>query len=285
MEKTRRYQNWDEVFKNPCNIRIEPLNTGYITGMKEGMLSTRSEAYQDQCSYRYAKLPVLSHLVAHNDRHVLIDTGFDSSFSKRTGGTFKGILRPLYFRNRYKPVASLGIDKQLEAKGIKPDTIYLTHAHEHSVGLSAFDDAIDLVIGKGEHDINFFPLVYSTEIKSRKSIQELDFGADGVEMPLLGSCVDLFGDGSFWAVDTHGHTKGHISYLINGNDRVVLLTGDVSITALGFSIGVETGKYSENAAETKVSFDKLKKFAEHYPHVEIIFGHEVTGRFDIEYLK
>ena len=277
------FHNWDEVFQYPRDITVETLNTGYISGVKAGMVNIRTEMYRDQCSFKTARLPVLAHLIAHSDTYHLVDTGFDSSFYQRAGGSFKGILRWPYFRNRYfQPYSWMGIEKQLEAKAVMLETIFLTHAHEHSVGLGAFDGAIPLVMGKGERDVSVFPLVYATHIKSRKNVRVLDFGAEGVIMPLLGRCIDLFGDGSFWAIDTHGHTKGHVSYLINGREKAVLLIGDVSITSLGFYIGVETGLYSENAIDTKTSFNKLKTFADHYPQIGLVFGHEIMGSFEIE---
>ena len=44
----------------------------------------------------------------------------------------------------------------------------------------------------------------------------------------MGPSGDLLGDGSLWAISTPGHTKGHISYLINGLDGPILLTMDAS---------------------------------------------------------
>jgi glyoxylase-like metal-dependent hydrolase (beta-lactamase superfamily II) len=285
MAKLRHHQNWDEVFQCPQDITVESINTGYIIGTKEGMFNVHSEAYQNQYSFKRAKLPVLAHLISYKNKYYLVDTGFDSSFSQRSGGSFKGLLSPFYFRNRYfQSDSSLGIEKQLETKGIALDTIFLTHAHEHSAGLGAFDNTIPLVVGKGERDINFFPFVYSTNIKQRKNVRYLDFSENGVDMPLLGTCIDVFHDGSFWAIDTHGHTKGHVSYLINGVDRTVLIVGDASNNSLGFSIGVETGTYNENIIYSKVSFDKLIKFAKAYPQVDVIFGHEVPGLYDIDIL-
>ena len=46
-------------------------------------------------------------------------------------------------------------------------------------------------------------------------------------MAPLGPGVDLFGDGSFWAISVPGHTDDDIAYLINGATPV-LLTGDAS---------------------------------------------------------
>jgi glyoxylase-like metal-dependent hydrolase (beta-lactamase superfamily II) len=284
MAKSKQHPTWDEVFHNPQNITVESLNTGYIIGTKKGMFNVHSEAYQNQCSFKSAKLPVLSHLISYKNKYYLVDTGFDSSFSKRWGGSFKGFLSPFFLRNHYlQSDISLGIEKQLESRGIKPDNIFLTHAHEHCAGLGVFDNSIPLSMGKCERDICFFPFVYSTNIKSRKNVRHFDFCGDGINMPLLGSCIDVFHDGSFWVIDTHGHTKGHVSYLINGVNRTVLITGDVSNNSLGFSIGVETGSYNENRVDSKFSFDKLRKFAESYPQVEFVFGHEVPGLFEIEY--
>lgn len=285
MAKSKQYKTWEEVFQNPHNIRVESLNTGYISGTEKGMFNVYSEEYQNQHTFKSAKLPVLSHLISYKNKYYLVDTGFDSSFSQRWGGSFKGLLRSFLLRNHYlQEDISLGVEKQLDARGITPDTIFLTHAHEHCAGLCVFDNRIPLVLGKYERDICFFPFIYSTNIKSRKNIRYFDFSADGIEMPLLGYCIDVFQDGSFWVIDTHGHTKGHVSYLINGINRTVLITGDISNNSLGFAIGVETGSYNENMVESKYSFDKLRKFAQYYPQVELIFGHEVPGLFQIEYL-
>ncbi|ABX41776.1 hypothetical protein [Lachnoclostridium phytofermentans] len=65
----------------------------------------------------------------------------------------------------------------------------------------------------------------------------------------------------------------------------MLITGDASNNSLGFSIGVESGTYNENITYSKLSFDKLVKFAKAYPRVELVFGHEVSGLFDIVYMK
>jgi glyoxylase-like metal-dependent hydrolase (beta-lactamase superfamily II) len=46
-------------------------------------------------------------------------------------------------------------------------------------------------------------------------------------MAPLGPSVDIFGDGSFWAISVPGHTDDDIAYLING-PTAILLTGDAS---------------------------------------------------------
>jgi len=99
-------------------------------------------------------------------------------------------------------------------------------------------------------------------------------------MPILGKCVDVFGDGSFWAVSTPGHTNGHISYIVNGVETQALITGDACISKTGFELGIETGKFSSNIEEGRESFLKLKEYIKNYPWLKIIFGHE-TDKFKI----
>ena len=79
-------------------------------------------------------------------------------------------------------------------------------------------------------------------------MNQIDF-SEGQDMPIIGKCVDIMGDGSFWAISTPGHTKGHISYLIKGKETQALVTGDVCISKKGFGLGVETGKNSLNIEE------------------------------------
>ena len=101
-------------------------------------------------------------------------------------------------------------------------------------------------------------------------------------MPILGKCVDVFGDGSFWAVSTPGHTKGHTSYIVNGKETKALITGDACITKRGFELGVETGKFSSNIEEGRESFLKLLEFKKQYPLLSLLFGHE-TDEYKIVY--
>lgn len=100
-------------------------------------------------------------------------------------------------------------------------------------------------------------------------------------MPILGSCVDIFKDGSLFAVPTPGHTKGHTSYIVNGQKSQILITGDACISKKGFDLGIEPGKFSSDIKQGKESFLKLVKFANQYPNLEILFGHE-TNEFKIE---
>jgi len=55
----------------------------------------------------------------------------------------------------------------------------------------------------------------------------------------LESVIDIFGDGSFLAIPTSGHSASHLSYILMTNEGAILLTGDASHTKYGFQNNIE----------------------------------------------
>ena len=281
--KESKFHNWEDVFANSRCIKIETLNTGKIKSKISGLLNLKN-ADAKYISEGEAVIPVLAHLISHEKYgDYLIDTGFDSSFCKESGGNFKGLLKKYYFKNRYiQEKASEGIENQLKERDINLEGVFLTHMHEHAAGIPSLPDEIPYVYGKGEREENFFPLVYSDFFKNKTNVMNIDF-SKGYDMPIFGKCVDVFEDGSLWALSTPGHTLGHISYLVNGKDAQVLITGDVCITKKGFDYGIETGKFSSDINNAKESLLRIKEFINKYPYIKLIFGHE-TELYAIKYI-
>jgi len=94
-------------------------------------------------------------------------------------------------------------------------------------------------------------------------------------MPPLGPCVDLLGDGSFWAISAPGHTDDDTAFLVNGA-APVLLTGDASHFAWAFKTGVGPRGWNDaGTARGRVSLERLRAFARAYPSVKLIYGHEM----------
>jgi len=257
------------------------LKTGIIVSKVSGLINLKNSAAKE-LKDRKAIIPALSHLIRHPKfGYILVDTGLDSLASKTPGGSFKGLIKSIYFKDRHIVENGEGIDEQLKDMNIELKALFLTHAHEHLSGLDSLPKNIIRVCGEGEKDTNFFPLVYSDYFK-RYVFQKIDF-TEAQDMPIVGRASDVFGDGSFWAISTSGHTQGHISYLVNCVDCPVLLTGDICITEKGYRMGVESGSHSEDLVKTKESFWKIKQFAEKYPYVKVVYGHE-DEKFKIKYI-
>lgn len=280
--KKSQFNDWEYIFANPSSIKIETLKTGIIVSKMSGLLNLKN-INASELKDGIADIPVLAHIINHEKYgDYLIDTGFDSSFADEAGGNFKGILKKLYFKNRYiQEKCSDGVEVQLKEKGINLNGVFLTHIHEHASGATSLPNEIPYVYGDGERETSFFPLVYSNFLKNKTNLQKIDFSM-GESMDILEKCVDIFGDGSLWAVSTPGHTKGHISYIVNGKETQTFVTGDACISKKGLELGVETGKYSSDIKESRESFLKIKEFIKQYPHLKIIFGHE-TDAFKIKY--
>jgi glyoxylase-like metal-dependent hydrolase (beta-lactamase superfamily II) len=93
-------------------------------------------------------------------------------------------------------------------------------------------------------------------------------------MPPLGPSVDLFGDGSLWAISVPGHTDDDIAFLVN-SATPLLLTGDASHFAWAFKNGVAPrGWNTVGTARGYISLEQLRAFARAYPGVKLVYGHE-----------
>lgn len=99
--KKSEFKDWESVFINSGPINIETLKTGVIVSKISGMINLNN-VNAVKLKDGIANIPVLAHILRHEKYgDYLIDTGFDSSFSNKIGGNFKGILKRFYFKNRY----------------------------------------------------------------------------------------------------------------------------------------------------------------------------------------
>ena len=105
------------------------------------------------------------------------------------------------------------------------------------------------------------------------NLNKFDFSKAKIMEP-LGPALDIFGDGSFWAVSTPGHTEGHVSYLVNGKEDLFLIVGDACIITYGLDSGIGPGTYSSNIELAQATLNKIIEFHKNYPQVKLAFGHE-----------
>ncbi len=266
------FDNWEDVFNNPSVIKISTFKTGEITAKISGLINLKHKNAVDVEDGKIS-IPVLAHVISHEKfGNFLIDTGFDSSFSKVAGGRYKGILKKMILKNSYvQDNYQEGIDFQI--KDINLSGVFLTHMHEHSAGSESLSDELPFIYGSGEKEINIFPLVYTRFLKNKVNKKELDFSKAN-DMPILEKCIDVFGDGSFWAISTSGHTKGHVSYIVNGIDRKVFVAGDICSIKKSYDLRVGMGSYSEDVKKCNSYFEKFYEFTKKYSNIEIFYGHE-----------
>jgi glyoxylase-like metal-dependent hydrolase (beta-lactamase superfamily II) len=173
--------------------------------------------------------------------------------------------------NRQEPGEDL--QSQLARRNVHPTAVFFTHLHpDHTAGVPALGPETELVFGSAEAGFLARAAV-SNHFAGKSKFFSIDFSAAPTMAP-LGHSVDLFGDGSFWAISVPGHTDDAIAYLVNG-PTPILLTGDASHFAWAFQNGVgPRGWDKAGTARGYVSLEQLRAFGRAYPKVVVVFGHE-----------
>ncbi|MBW2211762.1 MAG: MBL fold metallo-hydrolase [Deltaproteobacteria bacterium] len=274
--KRAHASTWSEVFASPRPIRVETLDTGIVHFPKELLLNGDHPA-MDGFVDDGSPLRVFAHLVRHEHRgDVLIDTGLDDVYATEPLGHMRGIgrlvmgLLGLSFSQR----PGQDVHTQLRNANAELAAIYFTHLHsDHATALPTFDQSLPLYTGAAELDDLGHRLNHGL-VDDARILRELDF-ANAVTLDPLGRAIDLYGDGSFWAISTPGHTTGHVSYLVNGHEGPVLLTGDACHMRWGLEHGVSpSGATPETTEQAQASLDSILAFIKRYPQVRVVLGHQ-----------
>lgn len=271
------FSNWDEAFANPQEITVEAFETGQLYISNHFFLNMK-HPNANGLKKEKITVPVYCYLIRHPAQgNYLVDAGLDRSFQENPHGNIRGPLRKLFWPLKSYQKKGQDIGSQLKGTGVELQGVFFTHLHmDHISGMQQLPKNIRLVVGKNESNYSFGPLFYQDNFAGVEILHEIDF--DSVKhLPPLGRCADIFGDGSFWAIHTPGHRKGHVSYLVNGRSDAVLLTGDACDIQLGFDRRVGPGFGSYHLREAQRSLERMIEFIKTYPHVKVFFGHEIVA--------
>jgi glyoxylase-like metal-dependent hydrolase (beta-lactamase superfamily II) len=161
--------------------------------------------------------------------------------------------------------------------------VFFTHLHtDHIAGAPDLPKRTPLFSGPGEasaSSVLFFATQAPTDdaLHGLPAISEWRFTPDPDGR--FAGVVDVFGDGSFWALWTPGHTPGSTAYLARTKSGPILFTGDTSHTAWGWDNDVEPGSFTADHAANKESLSRLRRLAREHPKMIIRLGHQwATGQ-------
>lgn len=258
--------NWQEVFRNPINIDLKSFKTGKVTINRRGTLNPElAENIQDE----EIEVPILAHWIHHEDKgDFLLDTGLDKSYIKDPYGGLDGSSVDKFKLDQYENIA-----QHIRKYSVKIKMIFLSHLHaDHAAGSRELTKNIPYVAAKGEYE-NYQQDVHGNFLEGLDELYEIDF-SKAQDMYPLGSSVDLLGDGSLWAIQTPGHTAGHVSFLINGMGGPILLTMDAAFVYENLELGVAPSDYTWDVNMAQESLGKIIEFLREYPQVRVVPGHE-----------
>jgi glyoxylase-like metal-dependent hydrolase (beta-lactamase superfamily II) len=156
--------------------------------------------------------------------------------------------------------------------------VFLTHLHlDHVMGLPDVPRGTPVYVGPGEPSASNFLNLFSRGtidrmIESADALQVWPFEADADRR--FAGVVDVFGDGSVWAIHVPGHSPGSTAFLVRTTSGSKLLVGDASHTRWGWENGVEPGSFSLDQPRSRESLAGLRDLAREFPDLEVLLGHQ-----------
>ena len=156
--------------------------------------------------------------------------------------------------------------------------VFLTHLHlDHVMGLPDVPAGTPVYVGPGEPTASNFLHLFSRGtidrmIESADALRVWPFEADPDHR--FKAIVDIFGDGSVWAIHVPGHTPGSTAFLVRTPSGSKLLVGDASHTRWGWENGVEPGTFSLDRPRSVESLAGLRELAREFPQLEVHVGHQ-----------
>jgi glyoxylase-like metal-dependent hydrolase (beta-lactamase superfamily II) len=156
--------------------------------------------------------------------------------------------------------------------------VFFTHLHlDHVAGAPDLPRSTPIYTGPGEPSDRGFLNMFTQPCIDRAleglpPISEWSFRADPDGR--FAGVVDVFGDGSFWALWTPGHTPGSTAYLARTPRGPVLFTGDTSHTLWGWEHDVEPGGFTADHVRNVLSLARLRRLAREHPTIDVRLGHQ-----------
>jgi glyoxylase-like metal-dependent hydrolase (beta-lactamase superfamily II) len=212
-------------------------------------------------------LPVNAYAIEHRDGMILVDTGASASLKRlpRWHPYFRSCVR-----FAIEPEDEIG--PKLKALGVGPTDVkrvILTHLHiDHDAGLAAFPTS-KILVSPGELAIGsgltgrlrgYLPQARPKSLDWQPLV--LDEGAYGP----FNRSRRLTADGTVVAVATPGHTRDHLSVVVEEGDAASFIAGDASYSEAAMLTGAIDGVGGDEAAAS-ATLAAIRAFAKRTPTI------------------
>lgn len=164
------------------------------------------------------------------------------------------------------------------ANGGRLDGVFLTHLHiDHIMGVADLAPGTPIYVGPGEPDAEAFLNAFTSGtiddlLEGASPLREWGYAEDAAGR--FAGVIDVFGDGSLWALHVPGHTPGSTAFVVRTPNGSELLIGDATHTAWGWENGVEPGTFSLDQPLSAESLAALLKLSAEFPDLRVHPGHQ-----------
>ncbi len=227
-------------------------------------------------------IQVYFHVLRHPTRGTfLIDTGVERALKNDPAhAAFHGFIASYMHMEKMDVVHPLG--DWLQEHNVRLDGVFFTHLHlDHVTGLPDVPLGTPLYAGPSEAHHRGFLNVFSrsgldASFDGRPPLNEWTFapGPDG----RFAGVLDVFGDGSLFALYVPGHTAGSTAYLARTIEGPVLFTGDTASTVWGWEHSVEPGTFTADHVQDADAMARLHRLADEHPKIDVRLGHQALPR-------
>ena len=266
----------------PGPIEVETVNSADWTVPLSGLLDLKSAAAQAaHLTDRPEPIHVFVHIVRHPQfGNYLVDTGVSEQLLADPGshGISWLVRQVMPLDQMHIREGTAHVVARIPA-GIQG--VFFTHLHvDHISGMPDIPASIPLYVGRSESTATSFQNLFvrgttNKLLEGKAELQEWPFRwNDDHKGIVIGDIVDIFGDGSAFAISVPGHTPGSTAYLLRTPKGPVLLTGDTSHTRWGWEHSVEPGSYTADQPTNLKSLLMLEGLVVRHPATDVRFGHQ-----------
>lgn len=263
---------WEDIFSSPKRIEFLPILTGVTTGDKYLVLDP-SDPNIDKIEDRFGEIPILAYWLKHpQEGNFLIDAGLSKMFKNK--GNYNDFMSSILSSMHVKTSQAnhKSAFESMSQRKEKLNGIFFTHLHaDHTSGTADFADDITLFFGKNELD-SMATMTSGNHLKGKK-IKTLD-KTSGFKAEPFDDVIDVFGDRSFFAISTPGHSPDHFSFIINSDINPILITGDAVAYEAQLKYKINPTPLIYNYEKAKESIDKLAQFVDLFPSLKVYYGHD-----------
>ncbi|RJS24914.1 MBL fold hydrolase [Corallococcus sp. H22C18031201] len=268
------------VIDTPGPVVLETVNSADWAVTRDGLINLKHpKAVAAGLTDGDEPIQIYFHALHHPTQGLfIVDTGVEMALRDRPDtAAIRGFISSAMHLEKMKFHQPLG--DYLAAHPNEPlQGVLLTHLHlDHVTGMADVPAGTPVYTGPGEAtDRNVLNALMAPTVDralaGKGDINEWPFHPDADHR--FEGVVDVFGDGSVWAIWVPGHTAGTTAYLVRTTEGPVLLTGDACHTRWGWDNEVEPGSFTADAPRGVASLGRLHTLVKEHPAINVRLGHQ-----------
>jgi glyoxylase-like metal-dependent hydrolase (beta-lactamase superfamily II) len=269
----------EALIDRPGPIELKTIVGADWVADLSGLLNLKDpKAAQADLKDHEEPIQIHTHLVRHSAQgFFIVDTGVSKRLVQDPAGAGVGLVVREFGKIEKMQVQHDTLSV-IHSEGVPLRGVFLTHLHlDHISGIPDVPKDIPIYTGPGEARESKFENMFVQGMEDRffdgrPALREFQFSKDPDAK--FEGVIDVFGDGSLFAILTPGHTAGHVSYLARTPTGPVLLTGDACHTRWGWEHGVEPGSFTFDRESERKNLLALKALSERHPKMIVKLGHQ-----------